>query len=52
MKTFIKEHRDFIDRVIKSECPNCENVNDSERELWVLNNEQLYLLARDKGVKI
>lgn len=48
---FIKENRERIDRVIERTCKNCRK-NDEERRLWILNDEGLYLWAKDEGVRI
>ena len=44
---FIKEHREEIDKHIKT-----PYHNDEERRQWVLNDEGLYNWARSEGVKI
>jgi hypothetical protein len=36
----------MIDEVIKGACPNSPRLNDDEREVWVLNDEYLYNMAR------
>ena len=47
----IKENREMIDSAIKRVCPDCR-LNDSERELWINNDEGLYRWAKSKGVRI
>ena len=47
LKQFIINHRKEIDGVTKS-----PYKNDAERRSWVLNDEGLYLWARQEGVKI
>ena len=47
LKEFIKKYRQEIDEITKS-----PYKNDSERRLWVLNDEGLYNWARSEGVKI
>lgn len=49
---FIREHREEIDQAIRRTCPNIRRLDDAERRLWVLNDEQLYNWARHKGVRI
>jgi hypothetical protein len=44
---FIKEHREEIDKLTKS-----QYKNDEERRLWILNDEGLYNWARSEGVRI
>jgi hypothetical protein len=36
---------------IHEKCHNCK-LNYDERRNWLLNNEDLYLWAKDSGVKI
>lgn len=48
---FIKENRQEIDACIKNVVPNCR-LNDSERRLWILNDEGLYNWARLNRVRI
>ena len=50
MQDFIEQNREEIDRVILSVCPNVGEIDDDERELWVLNDEYLYTLALEAGV--
>ena len=51
LKQFIKDNRNEIDQAISRVCPNC-GKNDHERRLWILNDEGLYLWARQyvKGI--
>lgn len=44
---FIKLHRQEIDDLTQSPIKN-----DSERRLWILNDEGLFKWARSEGVKI
>ncbi len=48
---FIKENRKEIDECIKRICPNI-SLNDSERRMWILNDEGLYRWARSQRVKV
>jgi len=43
---FISAHRAEIDAHIKRVNPGQRNITDSERRLWVLNDEGLYNWAR------
>lgn len=52
LRNFIRENRAEIDAAIKRACDNCNIFNDRERELWVLNDEDLYLWAQSEGVPI
>ena len=47
LQNFIKENRAEIDNFIDS-----PYKNDSERRLWIYNDEYLYKWARSCGVKI
>ena len=51
MAKFLKQYRKQIDAVIHAQVPQ-QRINDDERELWVLNDESLYLLARKAGVDV
>ena len=54
LKEFIKENRQELDRCI-ARALNEENnpyPNDTERRLWILNDEGLYNWARSEGVRI
>lgn len=51
LREFIKENKQDIDEAIKRVCPNCR-LNDSERRMWILNDEGLYNWARSSGVRI
>ena len=51
LKQFLKDNREEIDSAIKRVVPNVR-LNDSERRLWVLNDEGLYRWARREGVRI
>ena len=48
---WIKENRPEIDRCIRAVVPDCR-INDSERRMWVLNDEGLYRWARSERVNI
>lgn len=53
MRTFIRSNRTAIDDVlIRSGGGQHGKINDEERELWVLNDEALYLWARSEGVNV
>ena len=51
LKEFIKRNRTEIDSLIRSNVPEC-NIDNDERELWILNDEWLYKWARRCGVYI
>ncbi|MBU1235040.1 MAG: hypothetical protein KKC77_19305 [Proteobacteria bacterium] len=51
LQDFIKENKEEIDTAIKSVCKNVR-LNDTERRLWILNDEGLYNWARSEGVRI
>jgi len=51
IRQFIKENRNEIDAAIRRICNNCRLTN-SERHLWILNDEGLYRWARSQGVRI
>ena len=50
-RDFIRQNREEIDRLIKSVVPDVR-LNDEERELWIMNDEGLYLWAKSEGVRI
>lgn len=53
MRTFIDEFRELIDAHIRWKCDGKipGRIDDRERELWVLNDESLYLWALEEGVE-
>ena len=51
MKKFIQENKSALDAYIKRKAPG-QPINDSERRLWILNDESLYNWARSEGVDI
>ena len=48
---FIRQNREELDRAIHRVVPGLR-LNDSERRLWILNDEGLYRWARSEGVRI
>ena len=52
MRDWIRENRVELDAAIRRACPNLARLNDSDRRLWVLNDEGLYLWARRDGVNV
>jgi hypothetical protein len=54
IRQFVKEHRTELDEHIRLALKGnlWLRLNDSERVLWVLNDETLYNFARRCGVKI
>ena len=54
MQDFIKKNRKEIDAVIDAtlRADSPMRRNDNERRLWVLNDENLYRLAKWFGVKV
>ena len=52
IQEFIDENKDALDRCIKSVCPNCDLDDDGQREMWIMNDEGLYLWARSAGVDV
>ena len=52
MRDFIEAHREAIDQRIIRVCPNVGQIDDDERRVWILNDEPLYLWARQEGVRI
>jgi len=51
MREFIKQNKDDLDQAIRRACSNCR-LNDTERRMWILNDEGLYRWARSEGVRI
>lgn len=52
LQKFIKENRAETDAAIKRANPKQDLFNDSERRLWILNDEGFYRWARSEGVRI
>ena len=54
LKEFIRENRDILDDCIARALGQDTNprANDTERRLWILNDEGLYNWARSEGVRI
>lgn len=50
-RDFIRKNRARIDEVINAKGATIE-INDKEREMWVLNDEGLYNWARSEGVRV
>ncbi len=46
---FIKKHRVLIDSCIRRAYPGSK-IDNNERELWVNNDEGLYIQAKNAGV--
>ena len=51
MQDFIRDNRAEIDAVIRRNDPNAD-TSDSERELWIANDEGLYNWAISEGVDV
>jgi len=51
LKQFIRDNRQQLDEIIQAASRGAPK-NDSERELWVMNDEGLYNWARSEGVNI
>jgi hypothetical protein len=52
MATFIKENKEEIDKHILHQVKNIQKINNEERRLWILNDENLYSWARSEGVNV
>jgi hypothetical protein len=52
LSVFVAKNRADIDSAIRGACSNVGRLNDDERRQWVLNDEGLYLWARQEGVRI
>ncbi len=54
MRQFIRENRKELDQCIARALGMEKNprANDTERRLWILNDEGLYNWARSEGVRI
>lgn len=50
LQEFITENKAEIDQCIKNVCPTCD-LDDDERELWILNDEGLYNWALSENVE-
>jgi len=52
-REFLRHYRAEIDAVIRRALGNSDHrSNDTERWQWVLNNEDLYCLAKMEGVRV
>ena len=54
-REFLKEHRKDIDKVIRRGLGSFgydKSINNDEREMWIMNDENLYNLSRSCGVRI
>ena len=51
IEKFIRDNRKEIDYCIQSVEPGCKFDNE-ERELWISNDEILYLWAQSLGVEV
>ena len=53
LQEFIDEHRGELDRIIRAAAGN-ENldIDDDERENWIINDEGLYDWAKSEGVDL
>ena len=52
-REFIRTNRKAIDRAIRAAFDKPDFViNDTERELWILNDKDLYDWARSEGVDL
>jgi hypothetical protein len=50
---FIRENRDTIDLSIRCVVTNSNfDIDDDEREMWIINDESLYNWARSEGVDV
>lgn len=47
---FIEEYKDSIDSYIRNIVPEA-NIDNRERELWIMNDHSLYTWAAVSGVK-
>jgi hypothetical protein len=53
IRDFIRENREQLDGIIRRHGQgNIDSLNDEERRLWILNDEDLYRWARSEGVRI
>jgi hypothetical protein len=53
IRAFIRTHRAEIDTHIRTRTNRFTiRYNDHDRELWVLNDESLYLWAKSLGVRL
>ena len=51
MQEFIRDNRAAIDAIIRRNDPNAD-TSDDERELWIANDEGLYMWAKSEGVPV
>jgi len=50
LSEFIAENRGEIDDAVRNVCGPNHDIDDDEREMWVMNDEGLYNWARAEGV--
>lgn len=50
-KEFVRKNRAKIDAAIRRRVSNLRSIDDNERELWVLNDEDLYRWALAEGME-
>ena len=54
LKQFIRKNKEALDLYIEDQCESLgikSYKNNRERELWIRNDEALYLWAKSEGVK-
>lgn len=49
-REFIQEYREVIDQVAREHTKY--KITNKDREEWILHDESLYELAKEKGVKL
>jgi hypothetical protein len=52
LSDWIAANRDMIDRHIQKAVSNIIDIDDDEREMWVMNDETLYIRAAHDGVEL
>ncbi len=51
LKKFVRKNRRELDKVIELKYPKVKKLNDDERRVWVLTDDDLYVWAESEGVK-
>lgn len=48
----MREHRDKLDTHIRKKTDWDGSINNDDRHMWILNDENLYQWARSEGVDV
>ncbi len=51
LKKFIRKNRLELDEIIQRKYPKVKKLNDDERRVWILTDNDLYVWAESEGVR-